>query len=88
MGRSKSGIHQVRRQHKIAPPWPKLMPAGLSARQTGAAEREDERAQQLRHVGGVLPGRDQDCVWIVRRDDKSLGFGCAESLKSPLLGQN
>jgi len=29
----------------IAPPWPKLMPAGLSGRQTGAAEREDKRPQ-------------------------------------------
>jgi WD40 repeat protein len=28
---------------QIAPPWPKLTPAGLSGRQTGAVEREDER---------------------------------------------
>ena len=62
-GRSKSGI-QVRRELKIAPPWPKLTPAGLSGRQTGAAEREDQRPHQLGHVGCVFPGRDQDCVRI------------------------
>ena len=66
---------------QIAPPWPKLTPVGLSgSRQTGAAEREDERPQQLHQVGGVFPGRDQDCVWIARRDDQSLGFGCAFAL--------
>jgi WD40 repeat protein len=73
---------------KIAPPWPKLTPVGLSGRQAGDAEREDERPQRLRHVGGVFPGRDQDCVRIVRQDDQSLGFGCAGALKSPLLSQN
>jgi len=41
--------------HKIAPPWPKLTPAGLSGRQTGAAERENQRPQKLRPVGGVFP---------------------------------
>jgi hypothetical protein len=85
--RSKSGI-LVRRKLKIAPPCPKLTPVGLSGSHTGAAEREDGRPQQLDQVGGVLPGRDQDCVWVGRRDDQSLGFGCAGALKSPLLGQN
>ncbi len=80
MGRSKSGI-RVRRELKIAPPWQKLTPADLSGRQTGAAEREDERPQQLDQLGRVFPGRDQDCVGIGRRDDQSLGFGCAEALK-------
>ena len=78
--RSKSGI-RVRRELKIAPPSPKLTPAGLSGRQAGAAEREDERPQRLHQVGGVFPGRDQDRVRIVRHDDKSLGFGCALALK-------
>jgi len=72
---------------KIAPPWPKLTPFGLPGRQTGAAEREDERPQRLHHVGGVFPGRDQDRVRIIRRDDQSLEFWCAASSKSP-LGQN
>ena len=77
------------RELKIAPaPWPKLTPAGLSGRRAGAAEREDERAQRLDQVGGVLPGRDQDCVGIGRQDDQSLGIGCAGALKLPLLGQN
>jgi WD40 repeat protein len=49
---------------QIAPSWPKLTLAGLSGRQAGDAEREDERTQQLGHVGGVFPGRDQDCVGI------------------------
>ncbi len=62
---------------KIAPPWPQLTPAGLSGRQPGAAEREDERPQRRDHVGGVFPGRDQDRVRIGRPDDQSLGFGCA-----------
>ena len=73
---------------QITPPWPKLMPAGLSGRRAGAAEREDERPQQSGHVSGVFPGRDQDCVWIGRPDDQGLGFWCAGALKSPLLGQN
>jgi len=73
---------------QIAPHWPKLTLAGLSGRQAGDAEREDERAQRLRHVGGVLPGRDQDCVGIVGQDDQSLGFRCVFTLKSHLLGQN
>jgi hypothetical protein len=64
------------------PPWPKLTPAGSSGRQTGDAEREDERAQRLCHVGGVFPGRDQDCVRIDRQDDQSLGLWCAAALKS------
>ena len=37
---------------------------GLSGRQTGAVEREDQRPQPLGHVGCVFPGRDQDCVRI------------------------
>jgi hypothetical protein len=57
--------------------WPKLIPVGLSGRQIGAVKREDERPQRIRHVGGVFPGRDQDCVRIARQDDQSLGFGCA-----------
>jgi len=73
---------------QIAPPWPKLTLAGLSGRQAGDAEREDKRTQQLDQVGGVFPGRDQDCVRIGRHDDQSLGFGCAFALKSLLLGQN
>ena len=59
----------------------------LSGRQTGAAEREDGRAQQLRPVGGVFPRRDQDCVRIGRRDDQSMEFGCAASTQIALLGQ-
>ena len=43
---------------KIAPLWPKLTPAGLPDRQTGAVEREDQRPQRLDQVGGVIPGRD------------------------------
>ena len=50
---------------------------GLSGRQTGAAEQEDERPQPTNHVGGVFPGRDQDRVRIVGPDDQSLEFGCA-----------
>ncbi len=81
MGRSKSGI-RVRRELKFAPPWPKLTPAGLPGRQTGDAEREDQRPQRHHQVGGLFPGgRDQDCVRIVRQDDQSLGFGCAGVLK-------
>ena len=49
---------------KIAPPLPKLTPVGLPGSQTGAAQREDERPQRGSHVGGVFPGRDQDCVGI------------------------
>ena len=59
----------------------KLTPAGLSGRQTGDAEREDERPQRLGLLGGILPGRDQDCLWFGRWDDQSLGFGCAGALK-------
>ncbi len=73
---------------KIAPPWPKLTTAGLPGRQTGAVEREDQRPQRGNQVGGVFPGRDQDCVRIARPDDQSLGFRCADSSKSPLLGPN
>jgi len=73
---------------KIAPPWPKLTPAGLSDRQTEDAEQEEVRPQQGHQFGRVFPGRDQDCVRIGRQDDQSLGFGCAASSKSPLLGQN
>ncbi len=51
---------------QIAPSWPKLTPAGLSGRQAGDAEREDERTQPLDQFGRVLPGRDQDCVGIGR----------------------
>jgi hypothetical protein len=76
------------RSLKIAPPWPKPNPVGLSGSQTGAAQREDERSQQPDHIGRVFPGRDQDCIGIVGQDDQSLGFGCARALKSPLLGQN
>ena len=83
MRRSKSGI-QVRVYPQIAPPWPKLTLVGLSGRQTGAVEREDRRAQQRDHVGRVFPGRDNDCVWIVRKDDQSLGFRCAFALKIAL----
>jgi WD40 repeat protein len=56
----------------------------LPGSQTGAAEREDERPQQLHQLGGVFPGRDQDCVWIGRQDDQSLGFGCSFALKIAL----
>jgi WD40 repeat protein len=73
---------------QIAPSWPKLTPVGLPGRQAGDAEREDERTQRHHQVGGVFPGRDQDCVRIARWDDQSLGFGCAASSNSPLLGQN
>jgi hypothetical protein len=74
---------------KIVPPWPKLTPAGLSGRQTGAVEQEDERPQLEHHNGGDFTGRDQDCLRIVGPDDQSLGFGCAtEPSKSPLLRQN
>ena len=59
---------------RIAPPWPRLMLFGLPGRHTGAVEREDGRPQRLDHVGRVLPGRDQDCVRIVRQDDQSLGY--------------
>ena len=73
---------------QIALSWPKLTPVGLSDRRAGAAEREDERSPQQHHVGGVFPGRDQDCLWFGQRDDQSLGFWCATSSKSPLLGQD
>ena len=78
------------RELKIAPPWPKLTPSGLSGRQTGAVEREDKRPQRHRQVGGVFPRRIEDRVGIVGQDDhQSLGFGCAGVLKvDPLLGQN
>ena len=52
------------RSPPIAPPWPKLTLAGLSGRHDGAVEREEGRAQQRHHVGGVFPGRDQDRVRI------------------------
>jgi len=73
---------------QIALSWPKLTPVGLPGRQTGDAEREDERPQQLHQAGGVFPGRDQDRVRIARPNDQSLGFRCAGALKSRLLGQN
>ena len=79
MGRSKSGI-QVRVCPQMAPPWPKLTLASLSGR-PGAGEREDGRPQQLRLVGSVFPGRDQDRVGVGRQDDQCLGFGCAGALK-------
>ena len=66
---------------QIASPRPKLTPAALSGRCAGAVEREDERLQREHQFGGVFPGRDQDCVRIGRRDDQSLGFGCARTLK-------
>jgi hypothetical protein len=72
---------------KIAPPWPRLTPYCLPARQTGAVEREDERLQRLRHVGGVFPRRDQDCVRIARQDDQSLGFGCVAPSNRPFLAK-
>ena len=75
----------VRRDLKIAPPRPQLTPAGLPGSHIGAAEREDERPQRLGQVGGVFPGRDQDRVGIGRRDDQSMGFRCAFTLKSHLL---
>ena len=49
---------------------------------------DDQLQRLLGRVGGVFPGWDEDCVGIGRRDDQSLGFGCAASSKSPLLGQN
>jgi WD40 repeat protein len=64
---------------KITSPWPRLTPASLSGRRAGATEREDERPQRLDQVGGVFPGRDQDCVRIGRQDDQSLGYRCAAS---------
>ncbi len=74
-GRSNSGI-QVRLCPQIAPPWPKLTPAGLSGRRTGGAKRG---AQPRDLVGCVFPGWDQDRVGIEQRDDPSLGFRCAVS---------
>ena len=50
------------------------MPVGLSGRLAGAAERKDERPQLRENVGGVFPGRDQDCVGIGRHEDQSLGY--------------
>ena len=67
---------------KIAPPWPKLTPAGLSGRQTGAGEREDERPQQPSLLGRVFPGRIEDCLGIFRPDDQSLGYGQVVSQRS------
>ena len=66
---------------QIAPPWPKLTPAGLSGRCAGAIEREDVQRYQQRGppLGRVFPGRDQDCVGIEGRDDQNLGLGCAAS---------
>ena len=49
---------------------------------------EERRPQRLGQVGGVFPGRDQDCVRIVRQDGQSLGFRCAVSSNSTLLVQN
>jgi hypothetical protein len=60
----------------------KLTPAGLSGSQTGAPEQEDECAQRLHQLGRVFPGRDQDCLWIGRLDDQSLGFGQVVSQRS------
>jgi hypothetical protein len=73
---------------KIAPPWRKLTHAGLSGRQTGAAEREDERPQQAYQFGGIFPRWHEDRVRMQWRDDQCLGFGCAKPSKSRLLGQN
>jgi WD40 repeat protein len=69
-----------RTQNRPSHNWPKLMPAAMSGRQTGAVERAEERPQRHHQVGGVFPGRDQDCVGIVRRDDQSLGFRCFGAL--------
>jgi hypothetical protein len=66
---------------KIAPPWPKLTPVGLSVRQAGAAKREDRCPQRLAQVGRVFPGRDQDRFRIGGQNDQSLGFWCAGALK-------
>ena len=66
---------------QMAPPLPKLTPAGLSGSKTGAVEREDRRPQPMDKVGGVFPGRDQDCLGIGRPDDQSLGVWCARALK-------
>ena len=74
----------MRCELKLVHPWPKLTPAGLSGRQAGDAEREDQRAQQPDRVSGVFPGRDQDRLGIVRQDDQSLGFRCAFALKIAL----
>jgi hypothetical protein len=43
---------------------------------------EDNQRPQ---IGGVFSRRDQDCLRIGRRDDQSLGFGCAASSQSSLL---
>ena len=61
MGQSKSGI-RVRRKLKIASPWPKLTPAGLSGRQTGATEREDQCPQRGHQFGRVFARWHQDRV--------------------------
>ena len=71
----------MRCELKLVHPWPKLTPVGLSGRQAGDAEREDQRAQQPDRVSGVFPRRDQDRLGIVRQDDQSLGFRCAFALK-------
>ena len=63
----------VRWSPQIASPWPKLTLAGLSGRHDGAVEREEGCAQRRHHVGGVFPGRIEDCVGIVGQDDQSLG---------------
>jgi hypothetical protein len=76
-----SGAPLVRRELKIAPPCPKLIPVGLSGRCAGAVEREDERPHLVHHIGGVFSRRDQDHLGIARQDDQSLGFGCAKALK-------
>ena len=52
---SKTGIG-VRLCPQIAPPWPKLTPAGLSGRRARAVEREDEGPRPQHHLGRVLPG--------------------------------
>jgi hypothetical protein len=49
---------------------------------------EDKHPQRHHPVGGVFPGWNQDCVRIGRQDDQSLGFWCAASSKSSLLGRN
>ena len=64
----------MHRRPQNRPSLAKLTPAGLSGSQTGAPEQEDECAQRLHQLGRVFPGRDQDCLWIGRQDDQSLGY--------------
>ena len=49
------------------------------------SREEHQRPQRQHLLGHVFPGWDQDYLGIVRRDDHSLGFGCAASSKSRLL---